>query len=168
MSDKKKPAPFDFDEAVDASNYFVVEVTRAEVLFKEVLKVRKQADEQVRVALPKHLWKRVESTVIAALRKGYGLSVKNSTFKLGRNYMSRMAGRELMVLAWALASMSQRSIEDEASPVVSHIADNWANLDANTRWWLYTLGNTQASTESEELGFGWKTALFHGLAAKYA
>jgi hypothetical protein len=40
MSDKKKPAPFDFDEAVDATNYFVVEVTRAEVLFKEVLTVR--------------------------------------------------------------------------------------------------------------------------------
>ena len=168
MVHKRKAARLDFNEVEDATNYFVVDITRTEVFFKEIVAVAgKPPAETLHGALPRHIWKRVESSVIAVLRKGYDLSIKNATFKYGTNAMSRMAGRELMVLVWALISMSQRAIATEESPVVTQIAENWVNLDTNTRWWLYTLGSTRVSGADEELGFGWKSALFHGLAANY-
>jgi len=76
-------------------------------------------------------------------------------WKTGHNPVSRVLGKELTVLTWA--------IEDADPSLVSTAVANWQGLAPEERWWLYTM--TAAATGNYLMGRsrGWRKALRYAL-----
>ena len=72
-------------------------------------------------------------------------------WKIGYNPVSRLLGKELTLLAWA--------IEDADPTLIPTAIANWQGLSPEERWWLYTM--TAAATGNAVTGRnrGWRKAV---------
>jgi hypothetical protein len=109
-------------------------------------------DGQVRCRLPRPKWNDVADAVRtefnARLRR---TAQKPGRWKTGANVVSRLFGKELTLLAWAI---------EDADPALTKTAiANWQGLTPEERWWLYTM--TAAATGNFQTGRnrGWRKAV---------
>jgi hypothetical protein len=109
-------------------------------------------DGQVRCRLPRQKWNDVADAVRtefnARLRR---TAQKPGRWKTGGNLVSRLFGKELTLLAWAI---------EDADPALTKTAiANWQGLTPEERWWLYTM--TAAATGNFQTGRnrGWRKAV---------
>ena len=80
--------------------------------------------------------------------------LQTAVWKVGENWVDRLLGKELCVLAWAVEVMEMQNI-----PVAVR---NWLALRPEERWWLF--GMTAVRTGSiGDSGRGWRLALLHAL-----
>jgi hypothetical protein len=113
-------------------------------------------DGQVRCRLARAKWNEIAETLRAEfnvrLRKG---GHKPGKWKSGYNAVSRILGKELTLLAWA--------IEDADPALVGTAVANWQGLQPEERWWLYTM--TAAATGNCVTGRnrGWRKAVRYAL-----
>lgn len=113
-------------------------------------------DDKVRVILAREKWNRIADEVRTAfnarLRK---VGLKAGHWKSGDNFLSRLLGKELVTLAWAI---------EEADPALIPAAlRNWAGLAPEERWWLYTMTNAATGHAIAGRGRGWRRALRYAL-----
>jgi len=109
-------------------------------------------DGQVRCRLSRAKWNDIGEALRAELnarlkKQGH----RPGKWKTGYNAVSRMLGKELTLLAWAI---------EDADPALTRTAiANWLGLQPEERWWLYTM--TAAATGHCEAGRGrgWRKAV---------
>jgi len=76
---------------------------------------------------------------------------RSAKWKNGDNYVSRLLGKEMMVLIWAM---------EDADPGLSEAAvKNWLGLRPEERWWLFTMTNAATGHATNDRGKGWRKAL---------
>jgi hypothetical protein len=76
---------------------------------------------------------------------------RSAKWKNGDNYVSRLLGKEMMVLVWAM---------EEADPGLAEAAvKNWLGLRPEERWWLFTMTNAATGHATNDRGKGWRKAL---------
>jgi hypothetical protein len=71
------------------------------------------------------------------------------------NYLHRLFGKELLVLAWA--------IEDADPGLIPLAIQNWLGLKPEERWWLFTITNAATGHAIYGKGKGWRKALRYAL-----
>jgi hypothetical protein len=84
-----------------------------------------------------------------------GAKVSTGRWHTGTNFVDRLLGKELCVLAWAAETAN-----DEQLPV---ICSKWSALRPEERWWLFTMTVAEAGLP-EDAQRGWRRALFLALS----
>lgn len=109
-------------------------------------------DDKLRVCLPREKW----DAIADGARKEFNERLKRNGHKTGawhrgRVPLSRLFGKELVLLAWA--------IEDADPALIPTALRNWLGLAPEERWWLYTM--TAAATGHAIAGRnkGWRKAV---------
>ncbi|MDH6086922.1 DUF3780 domain-containing protein [Umezakia ovalisporum] len=113
-------------------------------------------DNKIRVILPRLKWEGIADTVKAEFNqrlKQDGL--KSGQWKAGRIPLSRLFGKELVLLAWA--------IEDAEPALIPVAIKNWLGLTAEERWWLFTMTNAATGHAISGRGKGWRKAVRYAL-----
>ncbi len=115
----------------------------------------KPRDEQ-RAVLTRQTW----SAIAEIARREFNGRLKAAGVPTGRwhtgtNFVDRLLGKELCVLAWAAETASEGQI-----PV---ICNKWAALRAEERWWLFAMTVAEAGLPDDSQR-GWRRALFHALS----
>lgn len=142
-------------------HHFKVIIPRAsagKVQISEYLGLQALSDEFAvidRLLLERPRWNAIRSEMQRAFNarlKEHQL--KTAAWKVGENFVDRLLGKELCVLAWAVESMEMENI-----PVAVR---NWLALRPEERWWLF--GITAMSTGGiADDNKGWRLALRHAL-----
>ena len=111
-----------------------------------------------RVILPRPVWRAIADPVRTYLnRRLRDHKVPTSKFVLGAdNRIDRILGREIAVLAWAVADMTPE--EAEAATV------RWAAYRPEELWWLFIQADVDGG-EWDDPADGWRLALRHAFAA---
>lgn len=115
-----------------------------------------RADGQVRSRLARQKWNEIADIVRAEFNSRLKSRGKRpGRWKAGLNAVSRLLGKELVVLVWA--------IEDADPALIGTAVANWQGLAPEERWWLYTM--TAAATGNYVTGRnrGWRKALRYAL-----
>jgi hypothetical protein len=108
----------------------------------------------VKVQLSKQKWEQIQPV----LAKEFNDRLRAKKFTLGKwaatkTPVHRLLGKEMMILAWAVA--------DCDPSVIGTALKNWVGLRPEERWWLYTM--TNASTGGVDDTTGWRKALRYAL-----
>src|SRR5207249_1602233 len=91
-----------------------------------------RVDGQLRVRLPRAKWDEIADPTRAELNLCLRrLGKRPGTWRAGENLITRLLGKELTLLAWA--------IEDADPALVGVAVANWRGLTPEERWWLYTM-----------------------------
>ena len=113
-------------------------------------------DDKMRVVLPRSKWDVIADPVRAEFNqrlKQNGL--KAGQWKTGQTALSRLFGKELVLLAWAI---------EDADPALTPIAmKNWLGLAPEERWWLFTMTNAATGHALTGRGKGWRKAVRYAL-----
>jgi len=109
-------------------------------------------DGQVRCQLARSKWNEIAET----LRADFNVKLKREgmrpgRWKVGFNPISRMLGKELALLAWA--------IEDADPALIPTAIANWQGLTPEERWWLYTMTAAATGNFMVGRGRGWRKAV---------
>ena len=107
-----------------------------------------------KVRLDKWKWDEIERFLRIEFNQRLKLANRRHrslTWKKGTNYVHRLFGKELMVLAWA--------IEDAEKAAIAPAVENWLGLRPEERWWLYTITNAATGHPIQGQGRGWRKAL---------
>jgi len=112
--------------------------------------------EEERVILARPAW----SAIADIARREFNDRLKAAKVSTGRwhtgtNFLDRLLGKELCVLAWAAETANEEQL-----PV---IASKWAALRPEERWWLFFMTVAEAGLP-EDTQRGWRRALFHALS----
>ena len=113
-------------------------------------------DTTLKSVLPKSRWNLIADALQTELNRrlrqqGY----RSAKWKNGENYVSRLLGKEIMVLIWAM---------EEADPALADAAiKNWLGLRPEERWWLFTMTNAATGNAVNDKGKGWRKALRYAL-----
>lgn len=120
-----------------------------------------QEDNKMRVILPRQKWETIADPVKAEFNQRLRiLGLKSGQWavkagKGGQNPISRLFGKELVLLAWAI---------EEADPALIPIAlKNWLGLAPEERWWLFTMTNAATGHAISGRGKGWRKAVRYAL-----
>lgn len=109
-------------------------------------------DNKLRVVLPRVKWDAIADEMKAAfnqrLRAG---GLVTGRWKTGQVPVSRLLGKELVLLAWA--------IEDADPALVPAAIRNWHGLAPEERWWLFTMTNAATGHALAGRGKGWRKAV---------
>ena len=109
-------------------------------------------DSKIRVVLTRHKWEAIADAVRAEFNqrlKRNGL--KMGKWKVGQTPLSRLLGKELVLLAWAI---------EDADPTLIPIAiKNWLGLAPEERWWLFTMTNAATGHAVTGRNKGWRKAV---------
>ena len=112
-------------------------------------------DNKMRVILPRQSWDAVAEEVKAEfnyrLRK---IGLKAGQWKLGQTPVSRLLGKELVLLLWG--------IEDADPSLIPNAIKNWLGLVPEERWWLFTMTNA-ATGHATHRDTGWRKAIRYAL-----
>lgn len=105
-----------------------------------------------RCLLPHSKWELIKDHLRAEFnRRLKELGLPAAQWKNGFNFLHRMLGKELLVLAWAV---------EEADPGTVPLAiQNWLGLRPEERWWLFTMTNAATGHALNGRGKGWRKAL---------
>lgn len=113
-------------------------------------------DDKMRVVLPRVKWKVIAEAVQEEfnrrLRKN-GLAA--GKWKTGQTAVSRLLGKELVLLAWA--------IEDSDPTLIPTAVRNWLGLAPEERWWLFTMTNAATGHAVTGRNKGWRKAVRYAL-----
>ena len=136
------------DEHVFVSEHFEWDESDAR---RELHLALGREDNKLRVVLPRVKWDGIADELRAAFNqrlRDNGLAT--GRWRVGQTPVSRLFGKELVLLAWAF---------EDADPALIHQAiRNWHGLAPEERWWLYTM--TVATTgQAMQKGIGWRKAL---------
>jgi hypothetical protein len=109
-------------------------------------------DGQVRCQLARAKWNEIAET----LRADFNVKLRRDgmrpgRWKVGFNPVSRMLGKELTLLAWA--------IEDADPALITTAIANWQGLTPEERWWLYTMTAAATGNFMVGRGRGWRKAV---------
>lgn len=112
--------------------------------------------DEERVALRRPVW----SAISDIARREFNDRLRAARVSTGRwhtgtNFVDRLLGKELCVLAWAAETAN-----DEQVPVV---CSKWSALRPEERWWLFTMTVAEAGLP-EDTHRGWRRALFLALS----
>lgn len=117
-------------------------------------------DDKMRVVLPRVKWKVIAEAVQEEfnrrLRKN-GLAA--GKWKTGQTPVSRLLGKELVLLAWA--------IEDADPNLIPTAVRNWLGLAPEERWWLFTMTNAATGHAVTGRNKGWRKAVRYALTENH-
>ena len=114
-------------------------------------------DEKIRVILPMRKWEAIASesqNVFNERLRQMGLTAGRWLSK-GRVPLSRLLGKELVLLAWA--------IEDADPGLIPRAIQNWKGLAPEERWWLFTMTNAATGHAITGRDRGWRKAVRYAL-----
>ncbi len=109
-------------------------------------------DANLRVELPYPKWEAIADETKAEFnRRLKEMGLKPGKWKAGRTPLSRLLGKELVLLAWAI---------EDADPALVPIAiKNWLGLVPEERWWLFTMTNAATGHALSGKNKGWRKAV---------
>ena len=115
-----------------------------------------EAEGKLRVLLPRAKWDAIADEVrVEFNRRLKQEGRKSGSWKTGTNPVSRLLGKELVLLAWAI---------EEADPALTPTAiKNWLGLVPEERWWLYTMTSAATGHALQGRGKGWRKAVRYAL-----
>jgi hypothetical protein len=113
-------------------------------------------DCNLRVILDKHKWEEIADPVKSEFNQRLKKSrIKAGKWQIGKNPLSRLFGKELVLLAWAI---------EDADPALIPVAiKNWQGLMPEERWWLYTMTNAATGHAVHGRNKGWRKAVRYAL-----
>jgi Protein of unknown function (DUF3780) len=113
-------------------------------------------DGQLKVKLTRNRWNAIAEDVRAELnRRLKAEGIKTGQWKPGTNFVARLLGKELVLLAWAI---------EEADPATIPTAiRNWLGLQQEERWWLYSMTNAATGHATTGKNRGWRKAVRYAL-----
>ena len=115
-----------------------------------------RVDGQIRSRVPRPKWNAIAEVVRAEFNARLKAQGKRpGRWQTGFNPVSRVLGKELTVLAWA--------IEDADPATVPTAIANWQGLAPEERWWLYTMTAAATGNYLAGRGRGWRKALRYAL-----
>ena len=110
----------------------------------------------LRVILPLSKWSEIADEVKAEFnRRLQRNSLKTGKWKPGLIPISRILGKELVLLAWA--------IEDSDPSLIPIAVKNWLGLAPEERWWLFTMTNAATGHAISGKSKGWRKAVRYAL-----
>lgn len=109
-------------------------------------------DDKIRVLLPLRKWEAIaESLQLEFNRRLKRLGLASGRWLKARTPVSRLLGKEMTLLAWAI---------EEADPALIPTAiRNWQGLAPEERWWLYTMTNAATGHATNGRSKGWRKAV---------
>jgi hypothetical protein len=109
-------------------------------------------DAKMRVALARSKWNEIEEAVQHEFNQRLrDAGVRAAKWKAGRTPVSRVLGKELVLLAWAI---------EDADPTLIPVAiKNWLGLAPEERWWLFTMTNAATGHAISGRNRGWRKAV---------
>lgn len=115
--------------------------------------VQKDTDERLRVILPRVKWEAIKTAITTAFnsRLGREMLPKGRWKNNGLTPVSRLFGKELVLLAWA--------IEDADPGQIPAALKNWLGLTPEERWWLFTMTNAATGQALRGRNTGWRKAV---------
>lgn len=115
-----------------------------------------EAEGKLRVLLPRAKWNAIADEVrVEFNRRLKQEGRRTGSWKTGPNPVSRLLGKELVLLAWAI---------EEADPALTPTAiRNWLGLAPEERWWLYTMTCAATGHAIQGRGRGWRRAVRYAL-----
>jgi len=112
--------------------------------------------EEERVSMPRSQWAALAETARRDFNERLKLQrLTTSRWKTGENFVDRLLGKELCVLAWAA-----EKAKPEELPV---ICSRWLALRPEERWWLFSMTVAEAGLP-EDSERGWRRALYAALS----
>lgn len=119
--------------------------------------VKDEKDERLRVVLPRVKWDGISDAVSAEFnRRLKTMGYKKGSWKArGLTPVSRLFGKEMVLLAWA--------IEDSDPGRIPAAVSNWLGLLPEERWWLYTMTNAATGQALRGRNIGWRAAVRYAL-----
>ncbi len=110
----------------------------------------------VRIILSHPKWEAIAGEVQAEFnRRLKKIGLKPGQWKAGHIPVSRLLGKELVLLAWA--------IEDADPALIPMAIRNWLGLKPEERWWLYTMTNAATGHAIYGRNKGWRKAIRYAL-----
>jgi hypothetical protein len=110
----------------------------------------------LRVIIPHIKWSEIADEVKAEFNRRLQYNgLKTGKWKAGLNPISRILGKELVLLAWA--------IEDSDPSLIPVAIKNWLGLAPEERWWLFTMTNAATGHAISGKGKGWRKAVRYAL-----
>lgn len=115
--------------------------------------VKENTDERLRVIIPRVKW----DGIAAAAASDFNRRLRESGVKRGQwkarglTPVSRLFGKELVLLAWA--------VEDADPGRIPVAIANWLGLLPEERWWLFTMTNAATGQALRGKNVGWRTAV---------
>lgn len=120
---------------------------------KKIRAVQKETDERLRVSLARVKWDAIADAVTAEFNQ----RLKDHEYRKGKwkdpgiTPVSRLLGKELILLAWA--------IEDADPGRIPAAITNWLGLTPEERWWLFTMTNAATGQALRGRNVGWRKAV---------
>lgn len=109
-------------------------------------------DDKMKVVLPRVKWSAIADAVQEEFnRRLKRNALKTCRWKAGQTPVSRVLGKELVLLAWA--------IEDADPALIPDAIRNWLGLTPEERWWLFTMTNAATGHAIEGRNKGWRKAV---------
>jgi hypothetical protein len=113
-------------------------------------------DSKMRVVLPRVKWERIaEATKAEFNRRLRDRGQQTGKWTTGQVPVSRLFGKELVLLAWA--------IEDADPARIPTAIRNWRGLAPEERWWLFTMTNAATGHAITGRNKGWRKAVRYAL-----
>jgi len=114
------------------------------------------ADAAIRAILPRPKWEAMADTVrVEFNRRLQAQKLKTGKWQRGQTPVSRLFGKELVLLAWA--------IEDADPELIPVAVQNWLGLAPEERWWLFTMTNAATGHAIAGRNQGWRKAVRYAL-----
>jgi Protein of unknown function (DUF3780) len=137
------------DERIYISEHFSEEDTTERLELNIALGAE---DAKVRVILARLKWDGIaEATQLEFNQRLRQMNIKPSKWKTGGTPISRLFGKELVLLAWAI---------EDADPALTPVAvRNWLGLAPEERWWLFTMTNAATGHAITGRNKGWRKAV---------
>lgn len=111
-----------------------------------------EIDGKLRVLLARLKWNAIADEVrVEFNRRLKKQDLPPGRWKTGANPLSRLLGKELVLLAWA--------IEDADPALIPAAIKNWLGLAPEERWWLFTMTNAATGHAIHGRGKGWRKAI---------
>jgi hypothetical protein len=113
-------------------------------------------DDKMRVILPRSKWLEIAEPVQIEFNKRLKKNgLATGRWKIGQTPVSRLLGKELVLLAWAI---------EDADPALIPVAiKNWLGLAPEERWWLFTMTNAATGHAIAGRNKGWRKAVRYAL-----
>jgi len=115
-----------------------------------------QNDGKLRSILARPKWDAIADELrVVFNRRLKEQGIKAGRWKTGVNAVSRLLGKELALLAWA--------IEDADPALIPTAIKNWQGLVPEERWWLFTMTAAATGHAVHGRGHGWRKAIRYAL-----
>ncbi len=115
-----------------------------------------QDENAMRVILPRSYWDAIaDATRVEFNERLKKVGIKPGLWRTGQVPVSRLLGKELVLLAW--------SIEDADPSLIPNAIRNWLGLAPEERWWLFTMTNAVTGHAILGKNKGWRKAVRYAL-----